>query len=46
MTDIVHFDKYGNKKIVQPAGYTTPETPVYQPVRKKKPPTLVDVFKA
>ncbi len=46
LTEMIHFDKYGNKKIMQPAGITTVETSEYRPVAKKRPPTLVDVFKS
>lgn len=46
LTEMIHFEKYGNKKIIQPAGVTTVETTEYKPVSKKKPPTIVDVFTA
>lgn len=46
MTDVIHFDKYGNKKVVQSGGYTTHEAVLHRPVSKKRPPTLIDVFKA
>ena len=42
LTEIVHFEKYGNKKIMKPAGVPVVES---GKSRRKKKPTIVDVFR-
>jgi nitroreductase len=49
LTEAVHFEKYGNKKIMTPAGVTTVESAgskIPRSKKKKKKPTIVDVFRA
>jgi nitroreductase len=48
LMDVVHFEKYGNKKIMKSAGVETVEEPKIAPQQKKRrrQPNLVDVFKS